>query len=332
MSSSFRQPACALCGHRSTRPRWTLRFDAYPGPFRLWTCAGCGVVFNWPRLSPDALNDQYDADYYIFTLPPARRWARAAQLYLQYLYPLESQTGRRLLEVGCAAGDLLAIAARRGWNVQGIEISPEPARRARLEHGVPVETGTLEEKGPGLGRFDVAIATDVIEHVPAPGEFLSAMRNVLRPGGQAIIETPNLGGFWGKVGGARWIGLNRFHIFLFTPASLIRLMRAAGFDACRSASSTHAAHCCWGDRPELAPLIRTLPAVLRWRAQRGLNRVTPTSLPVSLWREPPRSLDEALARIADAPRDTQPVRPSTGLAGDNLCVIGRAGPGGRHAA
>lgn len=313
---------CASCGQSAVERLWTLRFESYPGPFRLWQCSACGVVFNWPQLPDDQIGDQYDSDYYIFSLPPARRWARAAQLYIEQLLPLEPAEGRRLLEVGCAQGDLLAIARKRGWNVHGIEISPEPSARARRAYGIPVEVGTLEEVGPTLGRFDVAIATDVIEHVPSPRRFLEAMRAVLHPGGLAIIETPNAGGLWSRVGGRRWIGYNRFHLFLFDPGSLIRLMRACGFRNCRASTSTHSAHALWGQRPELSVLVDRLPAALRWRATRGLNRLTPASRALDMWLDPPTSLETALERVARQPSvDRGPV--SRRWTGDNLAVVGR---------
>lgn len=317
-------PECQVCGGRSTRRLWRLRFDDHPGPFVLRRCPDCGVAFNWPRLPADAIHDQYDTDYYIFTLPPARRWARAVQLYLEYLHPLEHSPGRRLLDVGCAQGDLLALADRRGWDVHGIELSPEPARRAVAEYGIPVEVGTLEDIGPQLEPFDVVIATDVIEHVTEPQAFVRAMRRVLRPGGQAILETPNFGGFWRKLGGPRWIGLNRFHLFLFTPASLLRLMHDGGFHDCTARTCTHTAYAHWGHRPELARFVRRLPAGLRWRAERTLNQLTPASMETELWMHAPGSLDEALAWIEAAAKGQYPRRRSDTLTGDNLCVTGRA--------
>lgn len=318
------QPECGVCGDRSARRMWTLRFEAHPGPFPLWQCHNCGVVFNWPRLSSDGIREQYDGDYYIFNLPAGRRWARATQLYVEHLLPLEGRAGRRLLEIGCGRGDLLALARRRGWETQGVEISAAAGQCAREEHGLRIHNGTLEACGEALGPFDVAVTIDVIEHVPSPGPFLTAVRAALAPGGRAIIETPNYGGLWRRLGGARWLGINRFHLFLFDAPGLVGLMRACGFRQCRAFSSTHTAHVEWGWRPELAGVIGRLPAPLRWRAQRGLNRATPDGPRLDLWRRPPTSFEEALARIDRVRTSGEDCRPTRGLSGDNLIVVGRA--------
>lgn len=321
MIDPHNRSSCDICGSADARYLWSLRFDAHPCPFTLWRCHGCGVVFNSPRLDPEAIHQQYDSDYYIFAVPPARRWARAAQLYRQLLLPFESRSaGRRLLDIGCARGELLAIARRRGWDVQGIELSPEPAEFARREYGLPVEIGTVEDVGPHLDKFDVAIAADVIEHVPSPGGFLECIRRVLNAGGRAIIETPNWGSLWRRVGGQRWLGLNRFHIHLWDAPALSGLMRACGFRNSVAASSTHVAHTTWGDRPELQAAIRHLPAGLQWRTQRWLNQASAIRSHAGSGIGVLDSLDAAVASISRAPsaghRDA-------GLLGDNLAVTGR---------
>jgi 2-polyprenyl-3-methyl-5-hydroxy-6-metoxy-1,4-benzoquinol methylase len=43
------------------------------------------------------------------------------------------------------------------------------------------------ERGP----FDVVVAGELIEHLPAPQQLLSAAREVLRPKGKLVITTPN---------------------------------------------------------------------------------------------------------------------------------------------
>lgn len=280
-------------------------------------------MFNWPRLDVDAVQDQYDGDYYVFNQQDARRWSRTAQLYIEQLLPLEQSAGRTLLDIGCARGDLLAIARERGWHVQGLELSASASRQARREHGLKIHTGTVEQHAATLGTFDVVISSDVIEHVMSPTSFVTSIRGLVRTGGTAIVETPNWGSAWRRFGGSRWLGLNRFHLFFFNEYNLRRLMRQCGFRSCRVRTSTNTAYAEWGIRPELAPVLNCLPAGLRWRAERALNRLTPPAEPVRLRRQPPGSIDEALQwieRSSDAQESTHP----QARWHDNLTVIGRA--------
>jgi SAM-dependent methyltransferase len=300
-----------------------LDLPGHPIPFRLWRCRGCGVVFNHPRLSADQIRDQYDGEYYVFKESPARRWGRATQLYVEHLLPMEARLGRgRLVEIGCAGGEVLALARYRGWQTLGIEISPEAAASARRDRGVEVLSGTLEEHAGGVGVFDLAIANDVIEHVPSSRAFLQSLHRIVRPGGWASIETPNWGSVWRRLGGAKWLGINRFHILLFDAGSLTRLMSDCGFTECTAGSSTNLAYTSWAGRPEITRAIGCLPAGLRWRAQQWADRLTPSCFALQLHRNPPLNLKQALARIAAADSG-QPGLPE-GLWGDNLTVIGRA--------
>lgn len=316
-------PACVVCGESACRFVWSLDLPGHPIPFRLWRCRGCGVVFNHPRLSTAQIRRQYGGEYYVFNESPARRWARASQLYVEHLLPMETRAGgHRLLEIGCAGGELLALARYRGWEALGIEISAEAAASARQDRGVEVLAGTLEEHAGGIGEFDLAIANDVIEHVPSPRDFLRTLHGVVRPGGWASIETPNWGSFWRRLGGPRWLGINRFHIVLFDADSLTRLMGACGFAQCTAGSSTNPAYASWASRPEIAGAMELLPSGFRWRARQWADRLTPSCFALELHRDPPGNLERALARIAAA--ESIPTGLSRGLWGDNLTVIGRA--------
>ncbi|NWG32758.1 MAG: class I SAM-dependent methyltransferase, partial [Rhodocyclaceae bacterium] len=158
-------------------------------------------MFVWPQPDAEALASNYGPGYYVFHEPPARRWARAVQVYLNHLLPLEGRTGRRLLEVGCAGGHLLALARARGWEVQGVELSAEAAAAAHQEFGLEVFAGTIDSFVTGMAAepFDMAVAVDVLEHVPSPLTFLRCLRRQVRPGGWLAVETPNWGGRWRRL-------------------------------------------------------------------------------------------------------------------------------------
>ena len=49
------------------------------------------------------------------------------------------------------------------------------------------DISALVERGP----FDVVVAGEIIEHLPAPQALLTTAREVLKPGGQLLVTTPN---------------------------------------------------------------------------------------------------------------------------------------------
>lgn len=66
---------------------------------------------------------------------------------------------------------------------------------------------------------DVVLATETLEHVPEPREFLAETRRVLRPGGRVILTVPFA---------ARWHYIPHDY-WRYTPSSLRNLLEAAGF-------------------------------------------------------------------------------------------------------
>jgi methionine biosynthesis protein MetW len=101
---------------------------------------------------------------------------------------------KRILDLGCASGALgAALRARGGVEVVGIERDPAYAAdaAARLDR---VLTEDLEEFDgwDSLGRFDVVIAGDVLEHLRDPWAVLRRAAALLPAGGVAIVSLPNV--------------------------------------------------------------------------------------------------------------------------------------------
>jgi SAM-dependent methyltransferase len=100
--------------------------------------------------------------------------------------------GRRVLDVGCAAGYLSEILARRGFRVVSIDRpgTPHPPTveftGADLDYGLP----------PLSGQFGYIICADVLEHLRSPLALLEQCRALLAPGGVLLGSLPNSGHAW----------------------------------------------------------------------------------------------------------------------------------------
>ncbi len=98
----------------------------------------------------------------------------------------------RILEVGSGFGYLTYALAQRGYDIKGLEISSVAVEEATRRYGNLFICGDVFEFSQKSGPvYDVIIFTEVIEHVPTPKAFLSAINAMLSPGGKIIITTPN---------------------------------------------------------------------------------------------------------------------------------------------
>lgn len=98
----------------------------------------------------------------------------------------------RLFDLGCGNGSVGAALAADGWNVTGVDPSPEGIAEAksafpelRLAQG-----SAYEDLVATYGRFPVVISLEVVEHVYAPRDYARTLFDLVEKGGGAIISTP----------------------------------------------------------------------------------------------------------------------------------------------
>lgn len=93
--------------------------------------------------------------------------------------------GARVLDHGCGYGNqAAALASEYGAIVTGLETDPEHLAKARMLHGNQVRF--VDYLAPH-DAFDVIVSQDAMEHYGNPAGVLSAMQQVLRPGGRLLI-------------------------------------------------------------------------------------------------------------------------------------------------
>ena len=99
---------------------------------------------------------------------------------------------RRVLDLGCASGALGAALKAHGSYVVGVERDAAYASRARarLDEVIEADLETLDPVP--LGRFDVLIAGDVLEHLADPWTVLRRFAEIVEPGGTVVVSLPNV--------------------------------------------------------------------------------------------------------------------------------------------
>ena len=222
---------CPLCGHAAADPVLE-EADGYLPSLRLHRCRGCTMVYLNPRLTLDAMVAVEDeSEVYAFGPDVAEQWITGGLIGLVAQLEGHLRTpGRRLLDIGCNRGLLMEAARRRGWQVRGVEISPESANRARRDYGLIVYAtlDALAEAEPGA-RFDLITAWHVLEHTFDPVAFLRAAAARLAPQGVLALQVPSFD-FLDEFRRRNEPGslLCAVHNFYFTEANLQPVLARAG--------------------------------------------------------------------------------------------------------
>ncbi len=148
--------------------------------------------------------------------------------------------GLRILDIGCGGGLLSEPMARLGADVIGADAAAGniPVAQVHAEQSgltIDYRHTTAEALAEAGEQFDVVLNMEVVEHVASPIDYLTACRQLLKPGGLQICSTLNRNpkSFMVAIVGAehvmRWLpkGTHEWSKFI-TPDELFDLLRNAG--------------------------------------------------------------------------------------------------------
>ena len=111
--------------------------------------------------------------------------------YINRHYPIKKGKGKKLIEYGCATGAASLVLRDFGWDVTATDISKYAVKKAAKNYkGIKFLAHDMEKPLRGA-KFDLAIAFDVIEHLPHPQVGIKNAYNLLKKGGSVIFSTPN---------------------------------------------------------------------------------------------------------------------------------------------
>lgn len=180
-----------------------------------------------------------------------------AQRRERVLEALGEYEGRRVLDLGCASGDLTFALATGGARVTGVDLTREMVHRAESRRrGAPEALQPAAERASFAvadaerlpfsdQAFDAATCIGVMEYVPDDARGAGELFRILKPGARLVITAPhrNSPAIWFELGLFRLAGLFKrrspqaFHRN-YSARRLRSLLEGAGFtvNSCRFVS------------------------------------------------------------------------------------------------
>lgn len=144
---------------------------------------------------------------------------------------------KSICDLGCGNGHITGRLAVLGYEVIGVDASESGIKIARRTYpGVEFVEAMIDRDLESLGKFDLVISSDVIEHLYRPSDLLEAAISLLKPNGQILLGTPYHGylknlvlAATGKMDAHYSVLHDGGHIKFFSVRTLSKLMASHGF-------------------------------------------------------------------------------------------------------
>ncbi len=201
---------CKICGNSDIY----IYHKNYPGFventfFDIYRCNNCNTNFSGVSVSNEELSQLYEKIYSNKNAQgydkyneiannikkkdnPAKYLSKFHASYFGIFKELQNKKNKTILDVGCGLGYLTFVLNRLGHSTTGLDISSNAIKSAKENFGDLFVQGTIEDYLTTKGNtFDYVIASEIIEHLLDPVEFLQKVLKIVLPGGKIIVTTPN---------------------------------------------------------------------------------------------------------------------------------------------
>ncbi len=233
----MRSDRCPICGSESSQILH-LHFNVkmnLPVEARVRYCASDNFLFvasgdqdSYDEYYKSLANDSYHAELAVGDLhSPIVELQRDRLANLLDGFFCES---KNVLDFGCGEGWLLVELAREfpSSTFRGFDPSPGARIGSHKAQTLGLKNLTISDQKPSDARYDLVIASHVVEHL-VDFDLLHSLNFLLAENGFVYIEVPNSLQYATHERLEFLYYFDRIHVNHFTPQSLVRLLAAHGF-------------------------------------------------------------------------------------------------------
>ncbi|WP_347491421.1 class I SAM-dependent methyltransferase [Desulfoscipio sp. XC116] len=206
-------------------------------PIRIWVkCQKCGLVYANPMPEAEVLNQYYS----IIAKEKSggiygdigQRFEFLVKMANKRLEKIERHWGGvgTLLDVGTGIGVFVGTAMDRGWDANGLELTPDDCVYAAENFGLTLLQQDLYTCNFQV-QYDVVTFFEVIEHLRSPQKDLKRINQFIKENGILVVATPILDSMFGKKEKDKNVFWNVVtHLSYFTKDVLTNYLMECGFE------------------------------------------------------------------------------------------------------
>lgn len=206
--------------------------------YALYKCDHCGFILTQDHPVESEMGRYYDVESYVSHSDTKdgivnRIYHEARSWMLKQKYKMVvKQSGMdkgSILDIGCGTGYFLGLMKNKGWNVDGVEISPVARSSAQKRLEKPI-AGNMFDLENDAKTYDVISLWHVMEHLHDLDRTFELLDKKLKKGGLLIVALPNADSvdanhykeYWGAYDVPR-------HVWHFNPKTFGLLANDKGY-------------------------------------------------------------------------------------------------------
>jgi len=229
---------CPVCdSEKIQRILTAIDYTVSHQEFEIWQCAHCSLRFTQDIPSAEQIGKYYQSEEYISHSETSKGLVNWLYLKVRKFTLtgkrkiIESETGIKngtILDVGAGTGAFLHHMKSSGWAVQGVEPDAKAIQRAASQYHLQLQPAESLFQLP-QSAFDAITLWHVLEHVHELHNYVSELKNLLKPGGKLFIAVPNYTSLDAHHYQEHWAAYDvPRHLYHFSPAAMQQLMSMHG--------------------------------------------------------------------------------------------------------